>query len=81
MFCTPCEHMFQRVQVQNLPDSGKDIAEHQGVHREVDNGKMRQLGITTIVDKMVPQAIAQVLTPMYEPQYYRTTSRLMVSAV
>ena len=26
----PCVHTFQRVKVPNLPDSGKDIAEHQG---------------------------------------------------
>lgn len=34
-----------------------------------DNGKKRQLGIPTVVDRMVQQAIAQVLTPIYEPQF------------
>ena len=34
-----------------------------------DNGKMRQLGIPTAVDRVIQQAIAQVLTPMYEPQF------------
>ena len=29
-FGAPCERTFQRVQVPNPPDSGKDIAEHQG---------------------------------------------------
>ena len=38
-----------------------------------DNGKMRQLGIPTAVDRMVQQAIAQVLTPMYEPQFVETS--------
>ena len=38
-----------------------------------DNGKMRQLGIPTAVDRMVQQAIAQVLTPMYEPQFAETS--------
>ena len=37
-----------------------------------DNGKMRQLGIPTAVDRMAQQAIAQVLTPMYEPQFVET---------
>ena len=34
---------------------------------------MRQLGIPTAVDRMVQQAIAQVLTPMYEPQFVETS--------
>ena len=34
-----------------------------------DNGKMRQLGIPTVVDRMVQQAINQVLTTIYEPQF------------
>ena len=31
-----------------------------------DNGKTRQLGIPTVVDRVVQQAISQVLSPMYE---------------
>lgn len=34
-----------------------------------DNGKMRQLGIPTLVDRLVQQAINQVLTPIYERQF------------
>lgn len=34
-----------------------------------DNGKKRQLGIPTVVDRLVQQAIAQVLTPIYERQF------------
>ena len=34
-----------------------------------DNGKMRQLGIPTVVDRLIQQAINQVLTPIYEPQF------------
>ena len=34
-----------------------------------DNGKTRKLGIPTLVDRVIQQSIAQVLTPMYEPQF------------
>ena len=31
-----------------------------------DNGKKRQLGIPTVVDRVIQQAISQVLNPIYE---------------
>lgn len=34
-----------------------------------DNGQKRQLGIPTVVDRVIQQAIAQVLTPLWEPQF------------
>uniref|UniRef100_UPI002594EB78 reverse transcriptase domain-containing protein n=1 Tax=uncultured Brevibacillus sp. TaxID=169970 RepID=UPI002594EB78 len=34
-----------------------------------ENGKKRNLGIPTVVDRVVQQAIAQVLTPIYEQQF------------
>ena len=34
-----------------------------------DNGKKRLLGIPTVVDRLVQQAIAQVLSPVYERQF------------
>src|SRR5574344_2370769 len=34
-----------------------------------DNGKMRLLGIPTVVDRLVQQAINQTLTPIYERQF------------
>lgn len=34
-----------------------------------DNGKVRQLGIPTVVDRVIQQAISQVLTPIYEQQF------------
>ena len=34
-----------------------------------DNGKMRLLGIPTVIDRMVQQAINQTLTPIYERQF------------
>ena len=38
-----------------------------------DNGKMRLLGIPTVVDRLVQQAITQVLTPIYEDQFSKTS--------
>lgn len=38
-----------------------------------DNGKMRKLGIPTAVDRVVQQAIAQKLTPMFESQFCETS--------
>lgn len=34
-----------------------------------DGGKMRQLGIPTVVDRVIQQAIAQVLGLLYEPKF------------
>lgn len=34
-----------------------------------DGGKTRPLGIPTVVDRVIQQAIAQVLTPIYEEQF------------
>ena len=34
-----------------------------------EKGKVRKLGIPTVVDRMIQQAIAQVLTSIYEPQF------------
>ena len=38
-----------------------------------DNGKKRLLGIPTVIDRMVQQAISQVLSRIYEPQFSRTS--------
>ena len=34
-----------------------------------EKGKVRKLGIPTVVDRMIQQAIAQELTPIYEEQF------------
>jgi len=34
-----------------------------------ENGSKRQLGIPTVVDRVIQQAIYQVLSPVYEPQF------------
>lgn len=38
-----------------------------------DNGKKRLLGIPTVVDRLVQQAINQILTPVYERQFSETS--------
>jgi len=38
-----------------------------------ENGKTRPLGIPTAVDRVIQQAIAQVLTPIYEPKFVETS--------
>ena len=34
-----------------------------------ENGKKRELGIPTVVDRVITQAIMQVLSPIYEKQF------------
>ncbi len=38
-----------------------------------DNCKKRLLGIPTVIDRMVQQAISQVLSRIYESQFSRTS--------
>ena len=38
-----------------------------------DNGKKRMLGIPTAADRVIQQAIAQALTPIYEPKFVETS--------
>ena len=34
-----------------------------------ENGKTRKLGIPTVVDRLIQQAICQILTPIFEEQF------------
>src|SRR5574344_1327667 len=34
-----------------------------------ENGKMRKLGIPSVIDRVIQQAIVQILTPIYEEQF------------
>ncbi|MCQ6963905.1 DNA polymerase [Methanolobus chelungpuianus] len=38
-----------------------------------ENGKTRKLGIPTLVDRVIQQAILQILSPMYEKQFSETS--------
>lgn len=70
--------------LQYLKDNGEELRKsirdgnyHPKPVRRVeipkDNGKKRELGVPTVVDRVVQQAIHQVLTPIYEPTFSETS--------
>lgn len=70
--------------LQYLKDNGDELVKlvrdgkyHPNPVRRVeipkDNGAMRTLGIPTAVDRVLQQAITQVLSPIFEPQFAETS--------
>lgn len=70
--------------LQYLKDNGDELIKsvlegkyHPNPVRRVeipkDNGKMRTLGIPTAVDRVIQQAIAQELLPIFEPHFVETS--------
>ena len=70
--------------LQYLKDNGEELRKSilEGKYRpkpvrrvEIpkDNGKKRQLGIPTVVDRVIQQAIQQVLSPIYDSKFSETS--------
>lgn len=79
-----CDHMTIKEMEENLSEHLEQMRKTlldgtfrpsavKGVKIPKGNGKYRQLGIPTVIDRVVQQAIVQVLTPIIDPSFSKSS--------
>ena len=63
-----CRKHWERIRAK-LEDGSYQPSPVRRVHLPKPDGSQRELGIPNVLDRLIQQAIAQVLTPIYEPTF------------